>query len=143
MNHLMTRQKTMKASELFDVNGRIVTITGAASGIGLACAEVMASNGAIVNLIDIDAQALAASVERIRLEGGEVHGEVADLTPSRNIARGVCQCEHQRRPGLSQRRRRTQPGWCDREPFARCLGTRHGHLYRSIAELLWSLPHWP
>jgi NAD(P)-dependent dehydrogenase (short-subunit alcohol dehydrogenase family) len=70
----------MKAQELFDVEGRIVAITGAAGGIGLAYAEVMAANGAKVNLVDVDAQALAAAVDRLRSEGFDVHGETADVT---------------------------------------------------------------
>jgi len=70
----------MKAQQLFDVQGRIVAITGAASGIGLAYAEVMSANGAVVNLIDVDREALNAAVERLRAEGAVVHGEVADVT---------------------------------------------------------------
>ena len=70
----------MKAQQLFNVEGRIVAITGAAGGIGLAYAEVMAANGATVNLIDVDADALAASVERLRAGGAQAHGEVADVT---------------------------------------------------------------
>jgi len=70
----------MKAQQLFDVEGRIVAITGAASGIGLAYAEVMAANGAKVNLIDVDREALSAAVDRLRAEGATAHGEVADVT---------------------------------------------------------------
>ncbi|MGJ7504072.1 MULTISPECIES: SDR family NAD(P)-dependent oxidoreductase [unclassified Variovorax] len=70
----------MKASELFNVEGRIVAITGGAGGIGLAYAEVMAANGAKVNLIDVDRASLEAAVERLKAEGGDVHGEVADVT---------------------------------------------------------------
>jgi NAD(P)-dependent dehydrogenase (short-subunit alcohol dehydrogenase family) len=33
----------MKSSELFDVSGRATVVTGGASGIGLAYAEVMAA----------------------------------------------------------------------------------------------------
>jgi NAD(P)-dependent dehydrogenase (short-subunit alcohol dehydrogenase family) len=70
----------MKAQQLFDVEGRIVAITGAASGIGLAYAEVMGANGAKVNLIDLDVTALTAAVDRLRTEGIDAHGEVADVT---------------------------------------------------------------
>ena len=44
----------MKASELFDVAGLAVIVTGAASGIGYAYADAMADNGARVVLVDID-----------------------------------------------------------------------------------------
>lgn len=70
----------MKAQDLFDVKDRIVAITGAASGIGLAYAEVMAANGAKVNLIDVNADALAAVVAQLRAGGADVHGDVADVT---------------------------------------------------------------
>jgi NAD(P)-dependent dehydrogenase (short-subunit alcohol dehydrogenase family) len=70
----------MKAQQLFDVEGRIVAITGAANGIGLAYAEVMGANGAKVNLVDVDGVALSAAVDRLRAEGVDAHGEVADVT---------------------------------------------------------------
>jgi NAD(P)-dependent dehydrogenase (short-subunit alcohol dehydrogenase family) len=77
--------KAMKASELFDVRGRIVAVTGAASGIGYACAEVMADNGAVVDLIDVDAQALQDALARLRDRGGQVHGEIADVTQPESL----------------------------------------------------------
>jgi NAD(P)-dependent dehydrogenase (short-subunit alcohol dehydrogenase family) len=70
----------MKASDLFNVEGLVVAITGAAGGIGLAYAEVMVANGAKVNLVDVDSQALSAAVERLQAGGSDVHGEVADVT---------------------------------------------------------------
>jgi NAD(P)-dependent dehydrogenase (short-subunit alcohol dehydrogenase family) len=70
----------MKAQELFNVEGRIVAITGAASGIGLAYAEVMAANGAVVNLIDVDAEALAGAVAQLKASGADAQGDVADVT---------------------------------------------------------------
>lgn len=50
----------MKASELFDMAGRVAVVTGAASGIGRAMAEVVAANGAHVVLADRNAAALEA-----------------------------------------------------------------------------------
>jgi NAD(P)-dependent dehydrogenase (short-subunit alcohol dehydrogenase family) len=38
----------MKIVELFRVDGQVALVTGGASGIGYACAEVMAENGATV-----------------------------------------------------------------------------------------------
>ena len=70
----------MKAAQLFDVSGLATIVTGAASGIGLAYAEVMADNGARVTLMDIDAAALDAAVRRLAERGGEVRGQVVDVT---------------------------------------------------------------
>ncbi|RYY81747.1 MAG: SDR family oxidoreductase [Comamonadaceae bacterium] len=64
-----------------------MAVTGAASGIGLAYAEVMAANGAVVNLIDIDRQALDAAVARLAAGGGQVRGEVADVTQPDTLRR--------------------------------------------------------
>jgi NAD(P)-dependent dehydrogenase (short-subunit alcohol dehydrogenase family) len=46
-------------AELFDVRGHSVIVTGAASGLGLAIAEVFADAGATVTAVDIDAAGLA------------------------------------------------------------------------------------
>jgi len=55
-----------------DLRGRRVLITGAASGIGRATAELAASRGAVLFLTDIDADGLEQSAERIAAGGGEV-----------------------------------------------------------------------
>ena len=49
---------TAHAAQLFDVAGRAFVVTGAASGIGLAIAGVLAANGARLLLLDRDAPAL-------------------------------------------------------------------------------------
>jgi len=69
----------MKAERLFDVTGRIAIVTGAASGLGLAMAEVMSENGAQVTLADKDAPALARAVERLRGAGLRVEAAVVDV----------------------------------------------------------------
>ncbi len=47
------------------VEGRVVAITGAATGIGRACAEALASEGAVVHLGDIDEAGARQVVEAI------------------------------------------------------------------------------
>lgn len=77
----------MKSAQLFDVRDLVVAITGAASGIGLAYAEVMAVNGARVALIDVDEKALDEAVRWLKEGGAEVHGEVADVTQPESLKR--------------------------------------------------------
>jgi NAD(P)-dependent dehydrogenase (short-subunit alcohol dehydrogenase family) len=52
-------------SHLFDVTGLRTVVTGAASGLGLAMAEVMAENGAQVTLADVDASGLEQAAARL------------------------------------------------------------------------------
>ena len=70
----------MKSSELFDVGGWATVVTGGASGIGLAYAEVMADNGARVALLDVDRGGLDAAVAKLKAKGGDVRGAVVDVT---------------------------------------------------------------
>lgn len=82
----------MKAETLFDVRNRVAIVTGAASGLGLAMAEVMAANGARVTLADIDEAGLARAVERLKREAGAVESavvDVADLARLRTAIDGV------------------------------------------------------
>jgi len=70
----------MNAAALFDVTGLATIVTGGASGIGLAYAEVMAQNGARVTILDADAKALSRVLERLLSNGCDVDGEVVDVT---------------------------------------------------------------
>ena len=69
----------MRAEALFDVRGHVTIVTGAASGLGLAMAEVMAENGAIVAMLDIDAVGLDAAVTRLKEAGHAVEAIGLDV----------------------------------------------------------------
>jgi ribitol 2-dehydrogenase len=60
-----------------ELRGKVAAVTGAASGIGLACARAMQAAGAQVVLIDRDAARLDALVAEI---GPGAHALVLDLT---------------------------------------------------------------
>lgn len=56
--------------------GKVVLVTGAVGGLGLACSRLLAAEGARVVLSDLD----SAALERARAEVGGVLGIVADVT---------------------------------------------------------------
>jgi NAD(P)-dependent dehydrogenase (short-subunit alcohol dehydrogenase family) len=62
------------------VAGYGVIVTGGASGLGLAYGEALAEHGARVTLIDVDGDAVAAQAARLRGDGLDVRGAVADVT---------------------------------------------------------------
>ena len=70
----------MKVSELFDVSGLGVIVTGGASGIGLGFVEALAGNGARVTLLDVHPGRVAEETARLRAVGFDVDGTVVDVT---------------------------------------------------------------
>ncbi len=70
------------------VKDKVAIITGAASGLGLADAEVLAREGATVILTDINRDAGEAAAESIRANGGKaefVHHDVTDETAWKTV----------------------------------------------------------
>lgn len=76
-----------------DLQGRCAVITGGASGIGRACASELAKNGAKVAVLDLPAQASAASAAIVSLEtlGVEALAVEADVRDVSSIQRAVDQ----------------------------------------------------
>jgi NAD(P)-dependent dehydrogenase (short-subunit alcohol dehydrogenase family) len=72
------------AAELFDVSGARVLVTGAASGLGLAMAEVMADAGARVTLADLDADGLEQVAGRL---DGDVRTAQLDVSDAAAVER--------------------------------------------------------
>jgi NAD(P)-dependent dehydrogenase (short-subunit alcohol dehydrogenase family) len=70
-------------SSRFDVSGLRTVVTGAASGLGLAIAEVMAEGGARVTLADVDGEGLEAAAARL----GDVRTAVVDVSDSAAVER--------------------------------------------------------
>jgi short-subunit dehydrogenase len=71
------------------LNGRVVAITGASSGIGLACAEALAREGAAVVLAARRADRIEDAVARIRASRGRAEGMTADVTVEADVERLV------------------------------------------------------
>ena len=69
-----------KISELFNVTGYGVVVTGGASGIGLAFTEALAANGARVTMLDVHPQRIESETKRLREAGLDVRGKTVDVT---------------------------------------------------------------
>jgi NAD(P)-dependent dehydrogenase (short-subunit alcohol dehydrogenase family) len=85
----MRTREEMQAKALFNVAGLSCLVTGGASGIGYAFAEVLAANGAQVTIIDADGDALDRAVDALRASGGTVSGRVADVTERKGLTAAI------------------------------------------------------
>ncbi|MEE2665901.1 MAG: SDR family NAD(P)-dependent oxidoreductase [Myxococcota bacterium] len=87
----MTRQSQLSRS----VAGKVVFITGAASGMGRASAELFADEGARVAVTDIDSGGAEQVAAGIRAAGGEARAWALDVADGEAIQRGVAACADQ------------------------------------------------
>jgi NAD(P)-dependent dehydrogenase (short-subunit alcohol dehydrogenase family) len=67
------------------LEGRVAVVTGAAAGIGLATASVLAAEGAEVWLTDVDGRAAAAAAEALRGEGRQVRAATVDVSRGQDV----------------------------------------------------------
>lgn len=71
------------------LDGKVALITGAASGIGKAIAEVYAQNGASVAIADINQQAADAVADAINASGGKAIGLAMDVSDEDAVNAGT------------------------------------------------------
>jgi NAD(P)-dependent dehydrogenase (short-subunit alcohol dehydrogenase family) len=72
----------VKAEDLYRVAGKVVAMTGGASGLGFAMARAMSDNGARVIILDADRAGAERAVAELSGRGGNVRREIVDLTDS-------------------------------------------------------------
>jgi NAD(P)-dependent dehydrogenase (short-subunit alcohol dehydrogenase family) len=77
----------MSVKEYF--RDQVCVVTGAASGIGFALSEALLQAGAVVLLADLDAQKLAAAVERLSAHAGRVYSMPVDVTQQEQVQQMV------------------------------------------------------
>jgi len=73
------------------VKDRVAVVTGAAQGIGRACALRLAAAGARVALVDVVEPKLNVVVEELRAQGGEGLGLRVDITAEAEVKQGFQQ----------------------------------------------------
>lgn len=73
------------------LQNRVALVTGAARGIGLAAARVLAEEGARVMLSDIDEDVLREATDGLRAEGLQVQSVRADVSDQASLAHAVAQ----------------------------------------------------
>lgn len=75
--------------ELFSLKGKHAVVTGGAQGMGRCIAEGFLCAGAVVTLVDINPETVAATAAELKAEGGEVYSLVCDVTDEAQVAKMV------------------------------------------------------
>jgi 3-oxoacyl-[acyl-carrier protein] reductase len=76
----------------YELSGLNALVTGAASGIGYATADLLARSGAAVALNDLPGERLTAAVERLQAAGCTVYavpGDLAEATEARAVGQAA------------------------------------------------------
>lgn len=63
------------------MKGKVILVTGGASGLGLATVEMLAAAGARIAIVDLNRQTLDACVASLQGKGYDVHGFAGDIVP--------------------------------------------------------------
>lgn len=70
------------------LGGKVAVVTGAANGIGKACATRLAQRGALLVLFDLELDTLQAVADGLRADGATVVAARVDCTSEEDVAHG-------------------------------------------------------
>ncbi len=71
---------------MFSLKNKAAVITGGGSGIGKAISKLFAKQGAVVHIIELNANAAQETINEIQAEGAEAYAYSADVTQQQQIA---------------------------------------------------------
>lgn len=71
------------------LNGKVALVTGAASGIGEACAKTLAKEGAAVVIADLNSDSARAAAASIEAQGGRAIAVEMDVTNEEAVEAGI------------------------------------------------------
>jgi NAD(P)-dependent dehydrogenase (short-subunit alcohol dehydrogenase family) len=80
-------QRLSNLSDLFDLRGRVVLLTGATGGLGMALAQAMAAHGATLLLSDHNAAQCEALAQQFRTDGRQASALPCDLSQHEQVRR--------------------------------------------------------
>jgi NAD(P)-dependent dehydrogenase (short-subunit alcohol dehydrogenase family) len=83
---VMSNTGSRAMNPIYDFEGEVALVTGAAKGMGLATAQMFAQSGASVVLADLDGDLAAKEAERIVGEGGTAIGIACDVAEEAQVA---------------------------------------------------------
>ncbi len=83
----------MKASDIFDLSGRVALVTGASSGLGARFAELLAANGAAVALVARRKPRLDELARKLAAAGARAVAIEGDVTDRAAMARAFDEAE--------------------------------------------------